>query len=413
MTGKSRWIVCALLFVVTVISYIDRQAFGLVAPVLAREFSFTNEQIAVMAGAFLLAYAFLQIASGKLIDHVGDRSGFALAVLLWSLAQGATAMATGIGAFTVCRFLLGLGESGNFPGGVKVLARWFPSRDRAFAVGVFSSGGSVGAVIAPPLVAFITHYFGWRPVFLFTGALGFVWLAAWLWFYRVPPADVERDAASAEPSAQTMARWTDLIRCRPIVAVAAARFFEEPTIWFYLTWLPKYLVEHRHFDLLKMGMSLTIPYLTLDFGYVAGGWLSSRLIQRGVAVTTARRRVMLGSCALMMCSVPAAFTQSTTLFFVFVSAATMAHGLWTASAVTLPSDLAPQRLSASAYGITAVGGGAGGLLFMQITGFVVDKTGSFNSLFVAIGLLPVIAAAIVHFQVRPAAAPAAEAVGRA
>lgn len=405
------------MFSATVISYIDRQAFGLVAPVVAKEFKFTNQDVALIAGSFLLAYAFGQMGAGKAMDHLGNRRGFSLAISIWSVAQVATAMVSGVWSFAVCRFLLGVGESGNFPGGVKVLAKWFSSTERSLAVGIFSSGGSVGAIVAPPLIAYITVHLGWRAAFVITGLLGFVWLIAWLIVYQPSKlvraeekmsqvrqkAPAQQLVLSTSEGAQAIEpfqpRWVDLFRYRQVLGVTFARFFEEPLAWFYLTWLPKYLVEFRNFDIMQMGVTLTIPYITLDIGYIAGGWISSRLMKTGYSVSVARKSVMVFSCLLMMCSIPAAFVDSPALFIALVSVATMAHGLWTANALTLPADLVPQGSIGSVYGITATGGGLGGFIFMQITGVVADRTQSFDSLFVAIGLLPLIAALLVVFGI--------------
>jgi ACS family hexuronate transporter-like MFS transporter len=410
MSVQPKWYICGLLFAATVISYIDRQAFGLVAPIVAKELKFTNEDVALIAGAFLLAYAFGQMGSGKVIDYLGNRRGFSLAISIWSLAQVATAMVGGVRGFTACRFLLGVGESGNFPGGVKILAKWFSSSERSFAVGIFSSGASIGAIVAPPAIAFITVHFGWRPSFAFTGFFGFLWLIAWLIIYQphkladrnspTHPAAKHQGTAVASGEERQItesfrSRWIDLFRYRQILGVTLARFFEEPLAWFYLTWLPKYLIEFRNFEIMQMGWILTIPYIALDLGYIAGGWISSRLMRRGYTVSVARKSVMVVSCLFMMCSVPAALVSSATLFIILVSIATAAHGLWTANVLTLPADLVPEPLVGSAYGITATGGGLGGLIFMQITGMVADKTHSFDSLFIAIGLLPLIAALVV------------------
>jgi ACS family hexuronate transporter-like MFS transporter len=417
MKIQLKWYICGLLFIATVISYIDRQAFGLVAPVVAKEFNFTNQEVALIAGAFLLAYAFGQMGAGKVIDHLGSRLGFSLAISLWSVAQMCTALASGVLTFSTFRFLLGLGESGNFPGGIKVLARWFSSDERSFAVGIFSSGGSIGAIIAPPLIAFIIVHWGWRPAFVSTGILGFLWLLGWLAVHRSDKLGDEEEKGSdhhasletakpagnpipeARPEPESHIPWIDLFRHKQVLGVTFARFFEEPLAWFYLTWLPKYLVEYRGFEIMQMGVALTIPYITLDLGYIAGGWISYRLVRRGYSLSSARKSVMVGSCLLMMCSIPAPFVAEAFVFIALVSVATMAHGLWTANALTLPADLVSPRLVGSVYGITATGGGLGGFLFMQITGIVADRTRSFESIFVAVGLLPLLAALVVLFGI--------------
>ncbi len=400
-----RWWICGLLWLATVISYIDRQTMSVVAPVIAREFGLNNEQIARILSAFLFAYAFGQPLAGKFLDWTGSRLGFSISIVFWSLANMLTALVTRPWGFSLFRFLLGVGEAGNYPGGVKVVAEWFPPRERAFAGGVFTSGASIGAVIAAPLVATITHYWGWRAAFLFTGSLGFVWLIGWVWLYRTPgqhPYLSSTEKALLEESRLTVPdtgslRWLDLLRERQVWAITVGRFFEEPLIWLCVFWLPKYMVDVKGLSMLEMGWILTIPYLSLDVGYIAGGWGTTRLVRAGMPIRRARLTIMTAATVLMMGIVPAAFSTHLATPVVLISMATMGHGAWFTNVMTIPSDIAPRSMVASVYGISGLGGGLGGIVFTQVTGIVADRFHSFTPSLVAAGLMPVVATLIVKF----------------
>ena len=398
-----RWWVCGMLFTATVISYVDRQTMSVAVPVIAQEYDLTNEQVGRILASFLLAYAFGQLLAGKFLDWVGSRAGFAISITFWSLANVLTATVTRVWGFSFFRFMLGLGEAGNYPGGVKVVTEWFPPHERAFAGGVFTSGASIGAVIAAPLVATITHYWGWRAAFVATGALGFVWLIGWLLFYEVPAkhsmvmpderALLDKHLKGGPPP-QTW-RWLHLFRFRQVWALTIARFFEEPLIWLSVFWLPKYLVDVRGLSLLETGWVLTIPYIALDIGYVSGGWGSGRLVRRGWTTQKAKLAVMLVGMVLMLGAIPAAFAGQVWQAVMFISLATMGHGIWFANMLTMPSDITPVGQVASVYGITALGGALGGIISTELTGIIADKFDSFTPALVVAGFLPVVATAVL------------------
>ncbi|MBM3740526.1 MAG: MFS transporter [Acidobacteria bacterium] len=400
-----RWWMCGLLFLATVISYIDRQTMSVVAPVIAQEFGLNNEQIARILSSFLFAYAFGQVVAGKFLDWTGSRLGFSIFVVVWSLANMLTATVTRAWGFSLFRFLLGVGEAGNYPGGVKVLAEWFPPRERPFAGGVFTSGASIGAVMAAPLVATITHYWGWRAAFLFTGSLGFLWLAGWLWLYRTPARHPYLSSSERALLAEsqltigetTSIRWLDLFRYRQVWAITIARFFEEPLIWLCVFWLPKFMVDVKGLSLLEMGWVLTIPYLSLDVGYIAGGWAATRLLRKGIPLRRAKLTVMAVAAGLMMATIPAAFAQNLMTPVVLISMATMGHGAWFTNVMTIPSDIAPRNVVASVYGISGLGGGLGGIVFTEITGVLADRFHSFAPSLVLAGLMPLLATLILRF----------------
>jgi ACS family hexuronate transporter-like MFS transporter len=392
-TSNMRWIVCAMLFLATIISYINRQAVAIVAPMLAAQFHLNNEQIGRILSSFLLAYTFGQLIAGRIFDRIGSRAGFALSIGVWSLANVLTAAANSLAAFVSLRFVLGAGESGNFPGGVKTVSEWFPASERSLAGGLFASGASIGAIVAGPLVGSIAHYWGWRPAFVVTGSLGFIWMAGWLIFYR-NPVRVPGIGAQSERQQDGM-RWLDLLRFRQIWALAIARMLEEPVLWLGIFWLPKYAVDVRHLSMLQAGWLLVEPYIALDAGYILGGWISSRLARLGWTPERSKVAVMWLAAMAMIGSIPAVQSGSAVAFFGLMSLAMFGHGAWFTNAMMLSADIAPPRLIASVYGIAALGGGMGGIIATETTGVVVDQLQSYLPIFVGIGIMPLIATAIL------------------
>ncbi|MBV8475468.1 MAG: MFS transporter [Acidobacteria bacterium] len=403
--GRFRWWICLMLFLVTVTNYIDRQAFSMVAPLVASAFHFSNSEIAIIVNAFLIAYTFGQFFSGAFMDWVGSRSGFSILVLIWSVASMITSLARGVLSFSFFRFLLGAAESGNFPGGIKVIAEWFPEEERSTAAGLFISGASIGAIVTPPCIAFLVVHFGWQLAFAFIGVPGLIWVLGWRLLYRPVSSNPKLSAIECAHIAQNrrdiqISKKAGLphlffLRHRMFWGVFLSRFVEEPASWFYLTWLPLYLKEVRGVSLMNIGFLLTIPFLTLDLGYMGGGWTASRLIERGWPLDLSRKTVMIVSAALMLSAIPAVFASSIAGFVVFVSIATFGHGGWAANIMTLPGDMVPHTVVGTLYGITAFGGGLSSILFMQLTGRLADIQRSFNVVFLIAGILPVIAGIII------------------
>jgi MFS transporter, ACS family, hexuronate transporter len=397
---ERRWWICGMLFAATTIAYIDRQTFSFVAPIVSEEYGLSNEQVGRILSAFLMSYTLGQPLAGRFFDWVGSRIGFAVSIGVWSLANMLTATVTGFRGFAGCRLALGLGESGNYPGGVKVVGERFAPQERSFAGGIFTSGASVGAILAGPLVSSIAWYWGWRAAFILTGGLGFLWLAGWWSLGQTPPnasSSTPRGCVSPAERAPlatgSRMRWVDLLGFRQVWAITIARFLEEPAFWVWIFWLPKYVVDKRGLSVLQTGWLLTQPYLALDVGYLSGGWISGRLMRRGWSARRSRLAVMIVSALLMMSSIPAASSSSVTVFTALISLALMGHGAWFTNAMTMPSDIAPRGLVASLYGITAMGGGLGGVIGTEVTGVVVDRFDSFVPVFVAAGVLPTLATA--------------------
>jgi ACS family hexuronate transporter-like MFS transporter len=396
--SRRRWGVAALLFFATVINYVDRQTLSVLAPVLRDEFQMTNSDYSRVVFAFLLAYLIMQSGSGRIMDWLGTKTGFSLTIAWWSVAAMLHAAAASVMSLGAFRFLLGLGEAGNWPGGVKAVSEWFPPKERAFAIGFFNSGSTLGAVIAPPLVAWIALQWGWRNAFILTGSLGFVWLAFWLLFYRTP------SQTFAKANAAPRTAWSELFRFREVWGLMLARMMADPVWWFYVFWLPEYLKRERGFTLAMIGFFAWIPFLTADAGNLLGGLASGWLIRRGRPILWARKAVMAASALLMMAGIPAVLAPEAAVSLALISVATFAYSTWAANILTLPADLFPQQVVASVSGLSGTGAALGGMIFTLIIGAVVDRF-SYVPVFIAAGVMPLIAASIVMMSIRPVLQP--------
>jgi ACS family hexuronate transporter-like MFS transporter len=396
--SRRRWGVAALLFFATVINYIDRQTLSVLAPVLRDEFQMTNSDYSRVVFAFLLAYLIMQSGSGRIMDWLGTKTGFSLTIAWWSVAAMLHAAAASVMSLGAFRFLLGLGEAGNWPGGVKAVSEWFPPKERAFAIGFFNSGSTLGAVIAPPLVAWIALQWGWRNAFILTGSLGFVWLAFWLLFYRTP------SQTFAKANAAPRTAWSELFRFREVWGLMLARMMADPVWWFYVFWLPEYLKRERGFTLAMIGFFAWIPFLTADAGNLLGGLASGWLIRRGRPILWARKAVMAASGLLMMAGIPAVLAPEAAVSLALISVATFAYSTWAANILTLPADLFPQQVVASVSGLSGTGAALGGMIFTLIIGAVVDRF-SYVPVFIAAGVMPLIATSIVIMSIRPIEKP--------
>jgi MFS transporter, ACS family, hexuronate transporter len=410
---RHRWVICALLFFATTINYIDRQIIGILKPTLQGELGWSETDYANIVFAFQVAYALGLVSVGRLIDRIGVRWGYALAVIVWSAAAMAHAMARGVGGFIVARFALGLGEAGNFPAAIKATAEWFPKRERAFATGIFNAGSNVGAIVTPATVPFIVDWYGWQAAFAIAGALGFVWLVAWLAIYGAPATNprvsaAERALILAEPEPSTEIRWTALLRYRQVWAFAAAKFMTDPIWWFFLFWLPDFFAKTYGLDLKSFALPLISIYLLADVGSVGGGWLSSRLIARGWSVNRGRKTVML-VCALCVTPVSLAIYADDLVVAVgIIGLAAAAHQGWSANLFTLVSDVMPRRTVASVVGFGGMAGAVGGMLMAQYVGGVLQNVGDYRPIFAAIGSVYLLALLVIHVilpRLEPARVP--------
>jgi ACS family hexuronate transporter-like MFS transporter len=410
-TGSVRWVVCGLLFFATTINYVDRQVLGILAPTLQQAIGWNELQYGYIVTAFQAAYALGLLFTGRLLDLVGTRLGYAFALIFWSFAAMAHALARTPFGFGLARFGLGLGEAGNFPAAIKTVAEWFPKKERALATGIFNAGTNVGAVLAPAIVPWIALTFSWRAAFIATGAIGFSWLLLWFLLYDAPErhrrlSKAEFDYIRSDPR-EPPARisWLQLAAHRETWAFAIGKFITDPVWWFYLYWIPKFLNDHYGLTLSKLGPPLIAIYVIADVGSIGGGWLSSALIKRGVSVNRARKTAML-VCAL--CVTPIVLTSHATTLWTtvaLVGLAAAAHQGWSANLFTLASDMFPRRAVASVVGMGGMAGAIGGMLVAAATGWFLQLTGNYFAIFFAVGTAYLVALAIIHWlkpDLRPA-----------
>ncbi|MBM3753792.1 MAG: MFS transporter [Acidobacteria bacterium] len=389
-----RWWIAALLFLSTVINYVDRQTLSVLAPELTKTLGLSQIEYSNILTAFLAAYTVMYVGSGFLVDRLGTRISLALFMAWWSIANIVHALAQGVWSLGALRFLLGMGESGNYMAAFKVVSEWYPAKERAFVNGLIQAGGTVGAVIAVPLITWINLEYGWRLAFVLTGALGLVWLVFWLWIYRVP----ETTAAAEEQ--RPAIPFAELFRYPQTWGLMVSRFLSDPVWWFYLFWLPKYMVEKRGFTMLEMAAITWLPYLTADIGALFGGWLSGRMIARGREVLHARRLCMLPFAMLMPLSMLVNHVSANAAL-ALMSVITFAHMAWKANQSTLTNDIFPKPMIGRASGVLAFGNGLGGTLFTWATGYIVQWFG-YDAIFFIMGLLHPIAYLITHRYVRKA-----------
>jgi MFS transporter, ACS family, aldohexuronate transporter len=381
--GNFRWVICALLFLGVTKNYMDRQIFGVLKGPLQQEFGWSEIDYGNLVFAFQAAYAVGLILVGRLIDRLGTRIGYALAMIFWSIASMAHAFASSLSSFIAARFALGFGESGVFPASIKSVAEWFPRKERALATGIFNAGTNVGAIITPLIVPWIAIHLGWRWAFVLTGSLSFAWLILWLWLYRKPEHHPDCTKAElaliqsdpAEPTGRI--KWAQLLPHRQTWAFVAGKFMTDPIWWFYLFWIPDYLQREHGLRLAQIGLPIVVIYVISDVGSIAGGWFSSHLIRRNFSVNAARKWAMF-ACAL--CVLPVAIVYRISGLWpatLLIGLAAAAHQGFSANLFTLTSDLFPSRAVASVVGIGGMAGAVGGMLIAEIVGHVLQWTGSY------------------------------------
>jgi ACS family hexuronate transporter-like MFS transporter len=389
-----RWYIAALLFLATIINYVDRQALSVVAPVLTKELQLTPVAYANVLQAFLWAYTVMYVISGVIVDRWGTRLGLGIFMVWWSVANMLHAFVTSAFQLGVFRFLLGVGESGNFMAATKASSEWFPAKERALVNGLVNAGAAVGAIVSGPLIVWLYLNYGWRSTFVITGAIGLVWLVAWLFFYHLPhqhPRITGEELAIIEGGNQTTTlptkiAWSDLLKLRQTWGLFLARFLSSPVWWFYLFWLPKYLVEQRGFTMQQMGMLVWLPYLCADLGSISGGLMSGYLIKHNREVLRARAMVMLPFAAVMPISLLIAFTPSTTIAIGVICIVAFSHMAWMTNLMTVTNDIYPRQVVGSVAGIAAFGNGLGGAVFTSLTGYIVQQF-SYDAIFMIMGFL--------------------------
>lgn len=387
ITGNYRWRIVALLFFATTINYIDRQVLGILAPELQDKFGWSESDYGMIIAAFQAAYAIGLLTTGRLLDRIGTRVGYSIAITLWSLAGMFHAAARSVFSFAVARFALGLGESANFPAAVKTVAEWFPKKERALATGLFNSGSSIGAILAPLMVPWIALNYGWQWAFIGTGALGFIWLFFWLPVYRRPERHPHLKRSELDHILQdgreTVEKkpWRKIIAHRQTVGISLSLFLTAPIWWFFLYWLPKFLNNNHGIDLSNIGLPLIIIYIISDGGAILGGWLSSYMIKRGMDPIKARKRTILLLAFLVVPIFFAAFTSSLWVAVGLIALAAFAHQGYASNIFTIISDIYPKDAVGSMVGLSLFAGSIGGVLFSSAVGFILEATGNYFMIF--------------------------------
>jgi MFS transporter, ACS family, hexuronate transporter len=437
LRGRYRWVICALLFVATMINYIDRQVIGLLKPDLTTRFHWDERDYAAIIFTFQLAYAIGLVVSGRVMDKLGTKKGFTLAILLWSVAAVGHAFAdfapwlrfptinldektgvsfvtlTGAAAgFALARFFLGLGEAGNFPASIKTVAEWFPRKERALATGIFNSGTNIGALLTPIVVPPLLVLGGWEGAFIVTGLLGFLWVIWWWVSYTTPDKHLKvtpEELAlihSDPPEPVTPLPWSTVIKYRQAWAFALGKFLTDPIWWLYLFWIPDFLNRTYHLDVKALGPPIVAIYLITDVGSIGGGWLSSHFLKRGWSVNAARKVTMLICAAAVTPIVFASQVSHLWAAVLLVGIAAAAHQGWSANIFTLVSDMFPRRAVGSVVGFGGMAGAIGGMCLTLVVGEILQRTASYVVVFFIAGFAYFVGLAVIHLLV-PRLEPAA------
>lgn len=401
---KFRWVILFLLFFATSVNYLDRMVMGILAPDLQKLYSITDVEYGRINAAFALSYAGGQFVCGRILDLIGVKLGFALALVLWSMASISHAFARSALGFGLARGFLGIAESPNFPASTKTISEWFPRKERAFAFGFVNAGTNMGALLAPATVPYLYQHFGWQAAFVATGAIGLIWLFFWIPWYKAPTTHPRVNAAelayiqSDPPEAMVKVPWLTLLGYREAWAFAIGKFLTDSMWWFYITWFAKFLYSQHGLPLVKMGAPLIMIYLMADAGSVAGGWLSSSMINRGATVNRARKT------ALFICAVgvlPVMFSmqiQGLWAAVLVLGLATASHQGFSSNLYTLVSDLFPRQTVASVAGFGGAFGYIGSALFQEYVGHAVTGKNYAGPFFCA-GIAYLIAFVIIHLLV--------------
>ncbi|MGY2237198.1 MFS transporter [Pseudomonas gingeri] len=408
--GRYRWTICALLFFATTINYLDRQVLSLLAPDLSRQFGWSNTDYANIAAVFQFVYAISMLFAGRVVDKIGSKAGFIVAICIWSsgavmhavsvpvgegiaaicTAFGVAAIPVSIAGFMLARAVLAIGESGNFPTAIKVTAEYFPKKERSLATGIFNSGANIGAILAPICVPLIAGLWGWEAAFIVIGMLGFIWMAFWIALYKKPELQKRLSAqelsyirmdqevplvASAQPSAPVgKVSWFQLLKYRQTWAFAFGKFMTDGVWWFFLFWLPTYLSEQYGMKGAAIVMPLTVLYSMTMVGSIGGGWFPSYFMARGDAPYDGRMKAML-VIALFPLVVLLAQPFGHISFWVpvvLIGIGASAHQAWSANIFTTVSDMFPKKAVGSVVGIGGMAGGFGGVVLTKIGGWVFD-----------------------------------------
>jgi MFS transporter, ACS family, hexuronate transporter len=393
-----RWKIAILVSAAIAISYLDRQTLPVAVNAIGRDIPLSNEQFSTLQSAFLLSYAIMYAGGGRLTDVLGTRRGFTVIMTFWSIACASHALAISFMMLVFSRFLLGAGEGGGFPAATRAVAEWFPTHERATAMGIINAGTAVGGIFAPPLIAVILSFASWRWIFLITGVLGIAWAMWWRFSYSVP-VELPKHGGSANSfempdSAASNLRWLDLLRMREAWGLIAAKFLSDAAWYFYLFWLPKYLYDARGFNIKQVGAYAWIPNAAAGVGCLVGGWFSSYLVRQHYSVS-ASRKVALGLSAAVMPLIMLVPHLAVSWAIALFSLAYFGQQSWSTLVMVLPTDLFPHRVVGSVAGLVGFGGAMGGIAFGQFVGYLLDHGVGYGTVFVLAGILHVIAFVII------------------
>ena len=425
---RYRWLIVSLLFFATTINYIDRQIIGLLKPILEKEFKWSETDYAHIVMAFTAAYAIGLLLAGRMIDKTGTRIGYAISIVIWSIAGMFHALAKSVTGFSIARIALGLGEAGNFPAAVKAVAEWFPKSERGVATGIFNAGASVGVVAALMIAPWILANYGWQEVFWITGALGFLWLIFWLIFYQIPQkqrrlskkeldyivagqekteTEREREREGEREGERVSVSWGRLFSFRQTWAYITGKALIDPIYWFFLFWLPSYFSSTFSLDLKKPSLQLITIYAATTIGSIGGGYLSSLLIRIGWDVMKARKFSLLLFAVLELSVIVVQFASGAWAAVALISFAVAIHQAWATNIFTIASDLFPSEAVSSVVGIGGMAGAVGGILFPILVGSLLDAykasgniTAGYNILFTVCGFTYLLAFFIIHLLTR-------------
>jgi ACS family hexuronate transporter-like MFS transporter len=397
-----RWRIAVLVSAAIAISYLDRQTLPVAVSAIARDIPLSNSQFSFLQSAFLFSYAIMYAGGGKLADILGTRRGFTLIMIFWSLACASHALATSFVMLAISRFLLGMGEGGGFPAATRAVAEWFPSGERATAMGIINAGTAVGGVIAPPMIALILGYANWRWIFLLTGAVGLLWTAWWRLSYFTPTEHTvtnvdKRDETPFTSHVHTPSpalRWIDLLRIRESWGLLTAKFLSDAAWYFYLFWLPKYLYDARGFDIKSVGTFAWIPYAAAGLGCLLGGWFSSHLVRRQFSLGIARKLALGLSAAVMPFIILVPHVPVSWAIVIF-SLAYFGQQSWSTLVMVLPADLFPSSVVGSVAGLVGFGGAMGGIAFGQLVGYLLDHGFGYGTVFALAGTFHLAAFVII------------------
>jgi MFS transporter, ACS family, hexuronate transporter len=391
-----RWRIAILVSAAIAISYLDRQTLPVAVQAITKDIPLTNGQFSALQSSFLFSYALMYAGGGKLVDFLGTHRGFTVIMLFWSLACASHALATSFAMLAASRFLLGVGEGGGFPAATRAVAEWFPTNERATAMGIINAGTAVGAVAAPPLIAAVLGYSNWRWIFVLTGSMGVLWAGWWWSSYSPPRATPGQTVADSipNPTSGSSLPWIQLFRIRETWGLVAAKFLSDAAWFFYLFWLPKYLYDARSFDIKAVGTFAWMPSAAAGVGCLLGGGFSSYLVRRNFSLGMSRKLALGLSAAVMpfVMLIPRAPVSWAIALFCL---AYFGQQSWSTLVMVLPADLFPQNIVGSIAGLVGFGGAMGGIVFGEVAGYLLDHGFGYGAVFRIAGTLHVAAFLII------------------